>query len=113
MSPNGSFQAQLSSIMEMLTTSAVAEITKLVDYSSALLFSEISRQQGENDALRKALYCMQIELGTERPKRGTSSVDISLEVQLCDEIRKLSVTMFSCSDCSLLCVIMHVESHYK
>ncbi|XP_064782719.1 zinc finger protein 391-like [Oncorhynchus masou masou] len=87
MSPNGSFQAQLSSIMETLTTSAVAEITKLVDYSSALLFSEISRQQGENDALRKALYCMQIELGTERPKRGTSSVDISLEVQLCDEIQ--------------------------
>ncbi|XP_029622343.1 zinc finger protein 391 [Salmo trutta] len=87
MSTNGSFQAQLSSIMETLTTSAVAEITKLVDYSSALLFSEISRQQGENDALRKALHCMQIELGTERPKRVTSSVDISLEVQLCDEIQ--------------------------
>lgn len=100
MSTNGSFQAQLSSIMETLTTSAVAEITKLVDYSSALLFSEISRQQGENDALRKALHCMQIELGTESPKRGTSSVDISLEVQLCDEIRTLSVTMFSYIDCS-------------
>ncbi|XP_045076516.1 zinc finger protein OZF-like [Coregonus clupeaformis] len=87
MSINGSFQAQLSSIMETLTTSAVAEITKLVDYSSALLFSEISRQRGENDALRKALHCMQIEFRTERPKRRNPSVDISLEVQLCDEIQ--------------------------
>ncbi|KAJ8000811.1 hypothetical protein DPEC_G00184190 [Dallia pectoralis] len=88
MSVNGSFHVQLNGIMETLTTSAVAEITKLVEYSSALLFSEISRQRGENEALRKAMHRMEVELRTGRPKsneRSNYSVDACSEVQQCDE----------------------------
>ncbi|KAL1023840.1 hypothetical protein UPYG_G00046980 [Umbra pygmaea] len=79
MSVNGSFQVQLTCIMETLTTSAVAEITKLFDYSSSLLFSEIYRQREENEALRKELHRM------ETKERGKSSVDVLPEVQLSDD----------------------------
>ncbi|XP_010886783.5 zinc finger protein 16-like isoform X1 [Esox lucius] len=100
MSDNGSFHVQLTCIMETLTTSAIAEITKLVDYSSALLFSEISRQRGENEALRKALQCMEIELRTERPKANEDgkSVDLSSEVQLCDETRLEYAATVACAE---------------
>lgn len=89
---NASFQNQLSSIMNALTNGAVVEITKLVDYSSALLFTEISRQRAENEALRKTLHRMQSDLkacqGTISGQHHRSPLDMSLEVQICDEICK-------------------------
>uniref|UniRef100_A0A0E9T213 Uncharacterized protein n=1 Tax=Anguilla anguilla TaxID=7936 RepID=A0A0E9T213_ANGAN len=40
--------------MEALTNAAVAEINKLFEDSSAVLFLEISRSQRENQALRRS-----------------------------------------------------------
>ncbi|KAG7458526.1 hypothetical protein MATL_G00221200 [Megalops atlanticus] len=84
------FQSQLASIMEVLSKAAVAEITKLVDDGSVALRMEVCRSQKENAALKRKLQLMERELRAARGCRdGTQegSVNISLEVQVCDEFR--------------------------
>ncbi|XP_036373245.1 zinc finger protein 112-like [Megalops cyprinoides] len=83
-----SFHSQLASIMEVLSKAAVAEITKLVDDGSAVLRLEVCRSQKENAALKRRLQLMEKELRAARGCRDRAqegSVNISLEVQVCDE----------------------------
>ncbi|XP_010886532.2 zinc finger and SCAN domain-containing protein 10-like isoform X1 [Esox lucius] len=49
------FQTQLTSIMEVLSSAAVAEITKLVDEYSAFLRAELSRKKQDNEILMNKL----------------------------------------------------------
>lgn len=53
------FHAQLASIMETLTRAAVAEVCELVDEGYALLHSEISRRDKENEELRRKLQLIE------------------------------------------------------
>ncbi|XP_066508438.1 uncharacterized protein [Hoplias malabaricus] len=53
------FHAQLATIMETLTRAAVAEICELVDDGYALLHTEISRHQKENEELRRKLQLIE------------------------------------------------------
>ncbi|KAI1895002.1 hypothetical protein AGOR_G00101540 [Albula goreensis] len=62
MSNCGSVKEQLNSIMVALTNAAVAEINKLFEDSSAVLFLEITRSQRENQALKKKLQLIESEL---------------------------------------------------
>ncbi|XP_034039645.1 zinc finger protein 2 homolog [Thalassophryne amazonica] len=72
------FQSQLSSIMEVLVKTAVAEISKLVDDKCAFLHLEISRKQTENELLKRKLLMM--ENKRSQLKRGFenySGTDVS------------------------------------
>ncbi|KAJ8272839.1 hypothetical protein GJAV_G00094020 [Gymnothorax javanicus] len=60
------FQEELSTIMDILAKTAVAEISKLVDDSCEVLRVEISRGQTENQALKKKLQVMERELRLAR-----------------------------------------------
>ncbi|XP_035275923.1 zinc finger protein 678-like isoform X2 [Anguilla anguilla] len=89
MSTCSSFQIQVASIMEVLSKTAVAEITKLVDDGSAALRLEMCRSQRENEALKAKLLLMERELRTLRGCReGTpdNALNISFEVHVCDEL---------------------------
>ncbi|KPP64436.1 hypothetical protein Z043_117218, partial [Scleropages formosus] len=66
MSAFANIHEQLASIMEILTRSAVTEISKLVNDSSAVLQLEMCRRQNENEALRRKLEWMETELETQR-----------------------------------------------
>ncbi|KAG7455340.1 hypothetical protein MATL_G00255600 [Megalops atlanticus] len=55
-------RSQLASIMEVLANAAVAEICKLVEDSYAVLRSEMSRSQKENEALKRTLSIQMLEL---------------------------------------------------
>ncbi|KAG5830134.1 hypothetical protein ANANG_G00316720 [Anguilla anguilla] len=86
-----SFQVQMVSIMEVLTKTALAEITKLVDDASAALRLEMCRSQRENEALKSKLLVMEGELRAARGcEEGTpdSSLNIAFEVKVCDEFRE-------------------------
>ncbi|XP_029617883.1 uncharacterized protein LOC115199701 isoform X3 [Salmo trutta] len=66
---------QLASIMEVLANAAVAEICELVDNGYAVLHSEISRGQKENEALRRKLRLMDLKVShasTLRAGMGSS-----------------------------------------
>ncbi|XP_064193701.1 uncharacterized protein LOC135255873 isoform X6 [Anguilla rostrata] len=92
MSNCASFQTQLASILEVLAKTAVAEITKLVDDGSSALRLEMCRSQRENEALKRKLLLMERELRTLRGYgEGTpdNSLNISFEVQVCDEFREV------------------------
>ncbi|KAG7454971.1 hypothetical protein MATL_G00251580 [Megalops atlanticus] len=73
MSNCGNFHTQLVSIMEVLAKAAVAEISKLVDGSCAVLRLEMYRCQNENEALKTKLKLMERELRAARrsPARGS------------------------------------------
>lgn len=58
------FHTQLASIMEVLANAAVAEICELVDNGYAVLHSEISRGQKENEALRRKLRLMEMKVSS-------------------------------------------------
>ncbi|XP_061102451.1 zinc finger protein 227-like isoform X1 [Conger conger] len=91
MSTCASFQVQMASIMEVLTKTAVAEMTKLVDDESAALRLEMCRSQRENERLKTKLLLMEGELRAVRGYgEGTpgSSLNLSFEVQVCDEFRE-------------------------
>ncbi|KAG7232917.1 hypothetical protein INR49_007945 [Caranx melampygus] len=60
MSPAAAFHAQLSSIMEVLANTAVAEICDLVDNGYSVLQLEISRSRKENEVLRRKLRLMEL-----------------------------------------------------
>ncbi|KAJ8332579.1 hypothetical protein SKAU_G00423680 [Synaphobranchus kaupii] len=84
---------KMASIMEVLTKTAIAEITKLVDDGSAALRLEMCRSQRENEALKRklGLLLMERELGAARgygEGAPDNSLNIALEVQFCDEFRE-------------------------
>ncbi|KAG7454972.1 hypothetical protein MATL_G00251590 [Megalops atlanticus] len=68
------FQTELSTIMEILARTAVAEISKLVDESCAALRCEMSRRQTENEALKQKLQLMERELRTARGRASRERV---------------------------------------
>ncbi|KAJ8332575.1 hypothetical protein SKAU_G00423640 [Synaphobranchus kaupii] len=84
---------KMASIMDVLTKTAIAEITKLVDDGSAVLRLEMCRSQRENEALKRklGLLLMERELGAARgygEGAPDNSLNIALEVQFCDEFRE-------------------------
>ncbi|XP_023677687.1 uncharacterized protein [Paramormyrops kingsleyae] len=85
-----SFQAQLSSIMGVLSKAAVAEIIKLVDEGSAVLRLEMRQSQTENEELRRKLRLMETELKIAQQRvmgrtNGCSLGRCSVGVQTGDE----------------------------
>ncbi|XP_029604498.1 zinc finger and SCAN domain-containing protein 23-like [Salmo trutta] len=72
MSETVMFQTQLSSIMEALSTAAMAEITKLVDEYSAFLRGELSRKKHDNEILMKKLKVVE-----NRHRKRTSTIEHS------------------------------------
>ncbi|XP_028831055.1 zinc finger protein 853-like [Denticeps clupeoides] len=82
MTCRGNFQNQLASIMDVLAKAAVAEISKLVDDSNAVLRFEVSRNQSENEVLKRKLQVMETELRTARvrlkAKKCPSPIDEDL-----------------------------------
>ncbi|XP_036374720.1 zinc finger protein 286A-like [Megalops cyprinoides] len=84
------FHTQLTSIMEVLTKAAIAEICELVDDGYAVLHLEISRSQKENEALKRKLRMMEmrIERGSwARAVRESCVNSRSSGVQLYNEFR--------------------------
>ncbi|XP_035286193.1 zinc finger and SCAN domain-containing protein 2-like [Anguilla anguilla] len=63
------FQTQITTIMEILSKSAIAEITKIFDDSSSVLCLKISRCLHENEELKKKLQTLQQELRTARGQK--------------------------------------------
>ncbi|XP_035286171.1 zinc finger protein 271-like isoform X7 [Anguilla anguilla] len=63
------FQTHITTIMEIMTKSAIAEIIKLFDDSSSVLCLKISRSLNENEALKKELQLLQQELRTAREQK--------------------------------------------
>ncbi|XP_035286206.1 zinc finger and SCAN domain-containing protein 2-like [Anguilla anguilla] len=63
------FQRQITTIMEIMTKSAIEEITKLFDDSSSVLCFKISRSLNENEALKKKLQLLQHELRSARGQK--------------------------------------------
>ncbi|XP_043106529.1 zinc finger protein 135-like [Puntigrus tetrazona] len=64
------FQTQLTSIMEIMARTAVAEISKLFEENSLLLRLEISRRSSENESLRKKCHFLEKELQFARKTAG-------------------------------------------
>ncbi|XP_055084491.1 zinc finger protein 8-like [Periophthalmus magnuspinnatus] len=81
------FQSQLSSILEVLVRSAVAQISKLVDEKCAFLHLEISRKQSENELLKRRLQTVEsknalLQQGYDKYlERGISMDNSSATVQ--------------------------------
>ncbi|KAJ8332595.1 hypothetical protein SKAU_G00423840 [Synaphobranchus kaupii] len=97
-----SFQVQMASIMEVLTKTAVAEITKLVDDGSAALRLEMCRSQRENEALKRKLLQIEREFGAARgygEGAPDNSLNIALEVQFCDEFREAPTSKVAGKGC--------------
>ncbi|KAG7458521.1 hypothetical protein MATL_G00221150 [Megalops atlanticus] len=63
---------QIASIMEVLTTAAVAEICKLVDEDYTVLHLEMSQFVKENEALKKKLKMLERRVLKESLERGES-----------------------------------------
>ncbi|XP_035286167.1 zinc finger protein 2 homolog isoform X4 [Anguilla anguilla] len=63
------FQTQITTIMEIMTKTAIAEIIKLFDDSSSVLCLKVSRTLHENEALKKKLQLLQHELRTARGQK--------------------------------------------
>ncbi|XP_016318606.1 RB-associated KRAB zinc finger protein-like isoform X2 [Sinocyclocheilus anshuiensis] len=69
----GDFQTQLTSIMEIMARTAVAEIGKLFEENSLLLRLEISRCTNENESLKKKCHFLENELKFGKTKRTAPS----------------------------------------
>uniref|UniRef100_A0A8C2EIV9 C2H2-type domain-containing protein n=1 Tax=Cyprinus carpio TaxID=7962 RepID=A0A8C2EIV9_CYPCA len=67
MSKSLSFRLQVSSIMEIMTKTAIEEICKIVDSDFAFLRQELSRVVSENTVLKDKMLC----LGSERQEEST------------------------------------------
>ncbi|CAL8303475.1 unnamed protein product [Merluccius merluccius] len=65
-STSRSFRANLASILEQLTKAALFEISKLADDCSAVLHAEAAQHKGENDALRKRCFSLELQLRAAR-----------------------------------------------
>ncbi|XP_067109396.1 uncharacterized protein si:ch211-155e24.3 [Osmerus mordax] len=77
------FQAQLTSVMEILAKAAVAEINRRVDDSCAILRLELTQSQRDIDVLKKKYTLMEGELRrtrglVRRKDRGTYPVKVVL-----------------------------------
>ncbi|KAI1902036.1 hypothetical protein AGOR_G00040580 [Albula goreensis] len=84
------FHAQLTSIMEVLTKAAIAEICELVDDGYAVLHLEISRSHKENEALKRKLRLMELKIARASGERRREIVNLVKSrsvrgVQVCDE----------------------------
>ncbi|XP_050962299.1 oocyte zinc finger protein XlCOF22-like [Labeo rohita] len=64
------FQTQLTSIMEIMARTAVAEISKLFEENSLLLRLEITRRTSENESLKKKCHFLENELQSARKSAG-------------------------------------------
>ncbi|KAJ8272837.1 hypothetical protein GJAV_G00094000 [Gymnothorax javanicus] len=73
---------QLTSIMEILTKAAVAEIIKLVDEGYAVLRFQLYRCQNEKDALKRELRLAERELRVARSGRASESSSENITVGL-------------------------------
>ncbi|XP_035286195.1 zinc finger protein 585B-like [Anguilla anguilla] len=82
MSNSINFHTQLTSIMEILTKAAVAEITKLVDESYAVLRFQVYRCQNEKDLLKRKLQLAERELRVARGARAHGCSNENLPVGL-------------------------------
>ncbi|KAI1902039.1 hypothetical protein AGOR_G00040610 [Albula goreensis] len=69
----GRLNRLLASIMEVLANAAVAEICKLIDDSYAVLRSEMSRSQKENEVLKRKLSMQMTELRIAKEGRFPST----------------------------------------
>ncbi|XP_035286166.1 zinc finger protein 2 homolog isoform X3 [Anguilla anguilla] len=63
------FQTQITTIMETMTKTAIAEITKLFNDSSSVLCLKVSTTLHENEALKKKLQLLQHELRSARGQK--------------------------------------------
>ncbi|KAJ8268549.1 hypothetical protein COCON_G00137210 [Conger conger] len=83
------FQTQITTIMEIMTKSAIAELTKVFDDSSSVLCLEISRSLRENEALKNKLRLLQLtapqrqneEMGVRQNPVNTRSVGVQVFVE--------------------------------
>ncbi|XP_016371585.1 zinc finger protein 37-like [Sinocyclocheilus rhinocerous] len=64
------FQTQLTSIMEIMARTAVAEISKLFEENSLLLRLQISRCTSENESLKKKCHFLENKLQSARKSAG-------------------------------------------
>lgn len=62
MAKSGSFHTQLTTIMDIMTKTALAQICRLFEEDSAAVRREMSRVMRENKLLRDQLRCLQYEL---------------------------------------------------
>ena len=88
MSNDINFHTQLTSIMDILTKAAVAEITKLVDESYAVLRFQVYRCQNEKDLLKRKLQLAERELRVARGTRahGCSNENVPVGLQVYREL---------------------------
>ncbi|KAG9342390.1 hypothetical protein JZ751_016390 [Albula glossodonta] len=90
----GSFEAEIASIMEVLSKTAVAEIMKLVYNGSADLCVPVCKYKRENETLRRKLQLMENELISTREYMGgpqETSASISFEFHGCNEITESEI----------------------
>ncbi len=71
MSQSLSFRLQVSSIMEIMTKTAIEDICKIVDSDFAFLRQELSQVMGENTVLKDKMFC----LGSERHEVSTRNTE--------------------------------------
>ncbi|XP_040001167.1 zinc finger protein 287-like isoform X3 [Xiphias gladius] len=63
------FHSQIASIMEVLANAAVAEICKIVDDGYAVIHLEMSRNQKENEFLRRKIKLLELQISRYRAER--------------------------------------------
>ncbi len=64
------FRTQLTSVMDIMARTAVAEISKLFEENSLFLRLEISRCTNENESLKKKCHFLENELKCGRKSAG-------------------------------------------
>lgn len=69
-------QTQLSSIMDVLAKTAVAEIGKVINECALILRLEISQRTSENDSLRKRCELLENQLRAVRSNGGGGGVQM-------------------------------------
>ncbi|XP_029561251.1 zinc finger protein 160-like [Salmo trutta] len=70
-----SFSTQIAAIMDVLTKSAVAEITKLVDEGTVVLRLEMCQKENEIEGLQNSLQLMERELRKAQREAATRVTD--------------------------------------
>ncbi|XP_051572581.1 zinc finger protein 235 [Myxocyprinus asiaticus] len=78
-----SFQLQLSSIMEIMTKTAMEEICKLVDGDFAFLRQELSRVMSENTVLKDKMLCLESEVESTRITKEETRAGTKIYRSIC------------------------------
>ncbi|XP_051994391.1 uncharacterized protein LOC127652290 [Xyrauchen texanus] len=78
-----SFQLQLSSIMEIMTKTAMEEICKLVDGDFAFLRQELSRVMSENTVLKDQMLCLESEVESTRVTKEETRAGSKIYRSIC------------------------------